>query len=116
MEGVIGVHSEPVRGDEHRAGGAQGDVAATLSHHAGAYCRRRIVSGAGCHLCGFRKAGELGNLRQHRAYTFIAFKEPGHLGLFYAADAKHFLTPALVLHIQKEHTGGIGVVAAVDTG
>ena len=116
VERVIPVDAEFLRGDEYGAGGAQADVAAARAHNAGSHSGRGIVSCAGTDSHGFGNAKKLGDLRLHGADTFIAFEELRHLSFRDAADGEHFLRPAFVLNIQKQHTRGIGVIAGMDTG
>ena len=108
--------AEAVGGDEHRAGGAQGDVAAALSHGARAHGSGGIVSGAGGHHHALRQSQIHCDLRQHRAHGLVALQEPGHLSLGDAAVGKELSTPAAVGHVQEEHARGVGIVAAVDAG
>ena len=77
--------------------------------------QRGVVASACADLGGFGDAQSFGNLRLHGADAFIAFKELRHLGFGNSADIQHFLAPDFLLHIQQ-HAGGIGIVAAVNTG
>ena len=113
VEGVVWVHAEFFGGNEHRAGGTETDIAAAVSHGAGAYRRCGVVPGAGHHNGVRRDAQQGGDLRLYGANFFIAFIEPGHLLLRNAADFQHLFGPALVLHIQKQHPGSVGIIAAV---
>ena len=116
VEGVVGIHPEPLGGDEQGAGGAQGDVAAPLPHHAGAHGGGGVVAGAGHHLHVVGEAQGAGQLGPDGAHHLVALEEPGHLLRLHAADVQHLGAPGLVLHVQEEHAGGVGVVAAVDAG
>ena len=116
VQRVIRIHAELLRGDEHRAGGAQRDVAAAVAHHAGAHGRGGVVARAGADLHVLREAQQLRDLRPQRADRLIALVQRGHLCFRDAAQIKHFLRPALVRHIQQQHARGVGIVAAVHTG
>ena len=113
VEGVIGVHTECFGGNEHRAGGTEADIAAACADRAGAYRRCGVVSGAGNHNGVRRDAQQGGDLRLYGANFFVAFIEPGHLLLRNAADVQHLFGPALVLHIEQQHAGSVGIIAAV---
>ena len=116
MERIVGINAELVSGDEDGAGSAQGDVAAACAHNAGTHSSSGVVAGAAHHLCGSGDAQCGSHFGQDSAYHFIAFVQAGHLLFGNAADLQHFLAPALVLHVQQQHTGSIGIVTAMHTG
>ena len=116
VECVVLVDAELLRGDEHGAGGAEGNIAAALAHNT---CTNRsggVVPRAGADLGGFGNSQQLRYVRLHGADAFIAFKQLRHLLFRNTADGEHFLRPALMLNVQQKHAGSIGVVAAVDAG
>ena len=45
-----------------------------------------------------------------------ALKQLRHLRFGNAADLQHFLRPALVLHVEQQHTGSVGIIAGVNAG
>ena len=116
MEGIVGINTKLPGGNKHGAGGAQADIAAALSHDTGADGSGSIVACAGSHLHGSGNAQFFCHLGHDGADAVIAFKELRHLGFLHTADGEHFLRPALVLNIQQQHAGGIGIVAGMDTG
>ena len=116
MEGVVGIHSELFRGNKHGAGGTQADVAATLSHHAGADSGSGVIAGTGGNLNGGGNAQSGGDFRLYGTDTLVAFEELGHLRFRDAAEVQHFLAPALMLHVQQQHAGGIGIITGMNTG
>ena len=116
MEAVAGIHTEFLGRDEHRAGGAKADIAAAIAYGSGANGGSGIIACACADLHSIGKTQRLCHLGQKAADGLPAFKEPGHLGFAHAAEGEHFLAPALMLHIQQEHTGGIGIIAGMDTG
>ena len=116
VECVVLVDAELLRGDEHGAGGAEGNIAAALAHNT---CTNRsggVVPRTGADLGGFGNSQQLRYVRLHGADAFVAFKQLRHLLFRNTADGEHFLRPALMLNVQQEHAGSIGVVAAVDAG
>ena len=64
----------------------------------------------------FTQSQKLGYIRLHGTDTMIAFKEFGHLLFGNAHDFQHLSAPAFMLHIQQEHTGGIGIVTGMNAG
>ena len=116
MEGIGIVHAKLFGRNEHCAGSSQTDIASTLAHNACTNCRSRIVA---CTSANFDSSGNTQlncNIRIDSADAVIAFKELRHLSLRYLTDIQHLLAPAFVLHVQKQHAGSIGVIAAVDSG
>ena len=86
-----------------------------LTYHTGANRCRRIVACTGYHFHSSGQTQLVHNLRIKNSNTIIAFKEPRHLAFGNAANIQHFFRPVLVLHIQQEHTGSIGIIAGMHT-
>ena len=59
------------------------------------------------------KAEELCVLRLQRADRLVGLIELRHHILADAADLKHLPAPALVLHVEEQHAGRIGIIRAV---
>ena len=116
VEGIGVVHTELFRGDEHSAGGAKGDVAATFAHGAGANSGSGVIAGAGSDLHGGGDTQLGSDFGKNGADAVIALEELGHLVFGNAADGQHFFAPALMLHVQQQHTGGVGIVTGVNAG
>ena len=116
VQGVVGVDAEFVGRDEDRAGRAQADVAAARANRAGADRRRGVVTCARHDLDRFRKAKCPCRLFCQRADDLEALKEPRHLRFGNAADVQHFLRPALVLYVEQQHAGGVGIITGMDAG
>ena len=116
VQGVIGVDAEFVGRDEDRAGRTKRDVAAAVSHRARADRRRGVVTCARHDLDRFRKAKCLCRLFCQRADDLEALKQLRHLRFGNAANLQHFLRPALVLHVEQQHTGSVGIIAGVNAG
>ena len=112
MQAVGIVHAEFLGGDEHGAGSAQADVARAVAHGAGAHGGGGIVPRARHDLSGLGQA----DISSDIADDLEALKQLGHLTLADAADIQHLPAPALMLHIQQQHAGGVGVVAGMDAG
>ena len=116
MQGVIGIHAEFVGRNEDGAGGAQGNVAAAVFHRAGAHGGGGVVARARDHLDAGGNAQQIGDFRLHFAHHLIAFKQLGHLIQPHVTNLHHFLGPGLVLHVQQQDTGSIGIIAGVHAG
>ena len=116
VQGVLLVHTKGAAGDEHGTGGSQRDVALAVAHSAAANSSGSIVAGAGADLNAFRQTQLGSSFGGQGANRLPAFKQLGHLGFANAADIQHFFAPALVLHIQQQHAGSIGVIGAVYAG
>ena len=116
VQGVLPVHPEGIAGDEHRAGGAQGDIAAPAAYRAAAHGGGGVVPRSRAHGHVRPQAQPGGGLRQERPHGLPALIQPGELRLRHAADVQHLPAPAFVFHIQQQHPRGVGVVGAVDAG
>jgi len=116
VQRVYLIRAEGVAWDEHRARGAEADIAFSFSDGAAADCRGRIISRAGADRHIFGQTELLGNLRQNRSHRLCAFKQTGQLLFADSADAQHLVAPAAVLHIQQQRSGGIGVICGVNAG
>ena len=51
-------------------------------------------------------------LRLQGAYRLVALENLRQLAFLHAADLHHFFGPALVLHVEEQHAGGVGHVRA----
>ena len=114
VQRVIGVDAKFVGRDEDRPGRAERDIAAARADCVGADRRRGVVTCARHDLDRFRKAERLCRFLRQCADDLEALKELRHLRFGNAADLQHFLRPALVLDIQKQHTRSVGIITGVD--
>ena len=75
MEGIVGVNTEFLGGDEHRTGGTERDIAASLADHTGSHRGGRIVTGTGTDNHILRQAQRCCHLGLNRTDCFKAFKK-----------------------------------------
>ena len=116
VERIVGINTEFLRRDKHGAGSSEGNVASTFTDHTSAHRSSGIVT---CTGADFDRSGNTQfccNIRVNSADAVVAFVQPRHLGFCDTADGEHFLAPALVAYIQKQHAGGIGIIAAMYPG
>ena len=113
VQRIVRIDAELLRRDEDRPRGPEADVAAAFSDDTGPDGRSGIVSCSGDHFDRLRQAQFRRDFRQQRPDAVIAFKELRHPAFLHAADFQHLVRPALVLYIQQQHAGGIGIVAGM---
>ena len=113
---IVFVHTEIPGGDEDGAAGAQGNIAHAVSHSAGAHRRRRVVACARRHLHRVGNSQLVGDFGQHAAHGLITLVAVCQLLLGDAADLAHLFGPSAVLHVEEQHTGGIGHIRAMYPG
>ena len=90
MQGVVFIHPEGIGGNENRAGGTQGNVAASPAHHAGAHGSGGVVPRSGADPAGIGNPQRFCHLGSYRTHGLVAFIEPGHLVFPDTADRQHF--------------------------
>ena len=110
------VHLELLGRDEQRAGRAQGDVASAISHHAGAHSGGGVVPRPGADYSVPGDPQRVRHLRLDRADGRKALEQLWQLCFRNTANLQHLSAPALVLHIQEQRAGGVGIVGGVDPG
>ena len=112
VECVVLIHAEILAGDEQRPGRPKRYVASAVSHCRGPDCSRRIVPGSGDHLYVRRQPQFLCDLRLQTSHRLPALIQLRKLLRCDAADLHHLPGPALMLYIQEQHAGGIGIFRA----
>ena len=115
VEIALGRNLEFLAGDEDGTGGTDGDVAAAFTDGAGANGCGGIVASARCHNCSGGNAKKRGHFSGHGSNILVAFKQLAELLFLDAAVVHQRLGPATVCHIEKQHAGSIGIIAAMHT-
>ena len=116
MKRIVRVDAKFVGRNEDRPGRAERNIAPACADCAGSDRRRGVVTCARHDLDRFRKAKCLCRLFYQRADDLEAFKQLRHLAFGNAANLQHFLRPTLVLHVEQQHTGSVGIIAGVNAG
>ena len=116
VQGIIGVHTEFFGRDKDRPGGTQADVAAAGAYRAGTHSGCGVVSGTRADHHTLRQTDRFRHIRPKCSYWLPALEEFWELLFGHTADAAHLFAPAPVLHVQKQHPGGVGIVRGVDAG
>ena len=116
VQRVVGIDAEFVGRDEERPGCAEREIAPARADRARADRGGGIVACARHDAHRFRQPQRSCSLRRERPHDLVALKQLRHLTFRYAAAGQHLRRPALVRHVQQQHPGGVGVVAAVHAG
>ena len=116
MKRIVRVDAKFVGRNEDRPGRAEREIAPACADRTRADRRRSVVACTRHDLDRFRKAKCLCRLFCQRADDLEALKQLRHLAFGNAANLQHFLRPALVLHVEQQHTGSVGIIAGVNAG
>ena len=116
MKRIVRVDAKFVGRNEDRAGRAEREIAPACADRTRADRRRSVVACTGHDFDRFRKTQRMRRFLREPAHDRKAFKQLRHLAFGNAADLQHFLRPALVLHIEQQHPGRVGVIAGMDAG
>ena len=116
MKRIVRVDAKFVGRNEDRPGRTEREIAPACADRTRADRRRSVVACTGHDLDRFQKAKCLCRLFCQRADDLEAFKQLRHLAFRNAANLQHFLRPALVLHVEQQHTGSVGIIAGVNAG
>ena len=116
MKRIVRVDAKFVGRNEDRPGRAERNIAPACADRTRADRRRSVVACTGHDLDRLRQPQRLRRFLREPAHDRKAFKQLRHLAFGNAANLQHFLRPALVLHVEQQHPGRVGVIAGVDAG
>ena len=112
MKGIVLVYAKILAGNKYSSRCSKRNVALAIANRSGSNSCCRIVT---CSCDYFHILGEtklFRNLWLQGSHNLPALVNLRKLLFLHAADLQHFLRPAAVLHIKKQHTGCIRNICA----